>query len=246
MLTRLSKLTGTRIYGIDGVVGSVTDVFIDEIEWAVRYLLVSLSCGRDDNSSAARQVLLSPVSLEAFDPERSLIATNLDRHKIISSPVANFEEPISRQYESALVDYYGWPIYWLGRTGRECSQIVSGKPGTSNTSPSQIPSESNLRSGSEIRGFQINSFAGRAGFLKDLVLNSKSWEIEAITGDPSYWLPRENSMVSASCISEVDWDERIITVELLQDGVRSSSVSTSNRQYVIDRPWAKNPQQQPC
>ena len=107
MLTPASSLLGYSIKGIDGYVGTLMDLYMDDWQWIVRYLVVEIS----ENQESVKY-LLSPFSLGKIDHHRKEISVALSLSKIKNSPEFLTDLPISRQYELALRRYYEWPDYW--------------------------------------------------------------------------------------------------------------------------------------
>jgi hypothetical protein len=114
MRKRFSDIRNTELFSADDMglrsIGRVIDLLIEDESWNVRYLVVST------DSPLSRTVLISPSAIHTFDFESHSMVTTLTAQQIVESPLIDSDQPISREYEQALVDYYGWPIYWFGRT----------------------------------------------------------------------------------------------------------------------------------
>lgn len=59
-------------------------------------------------------MLISPISLGNVDAEQKQVSVNLTREQIKNSPDIDTHKPISRQHETVLYNYYGYPYYWSG------------------------------------------------------------------------------------------------------------------------------------
>ena len=95
----------------DGKIGHLEDLFLDVHEWIVRYLIVDtldILPGREN------KVLLLPQQVESVDTPRSEIRVSLDVQEVKDSPEYNLSDPLEREFELVLHDYYGWPQYWEG------------------------------------------------------------------------------------------------------------------------------------
>lgn len=95
------------MYGTDDYLGPCKDLYFDDSEWIIRYLVVEVSETEENTLS-----LISPFSIHKTDQTRKEIFVNLSLAKILNSPEADINLPISRQYEIALRRYYEWPVYW--------------------------------------------------------------------------------------------------------------------------------------
>lgn len=113
MRKRFSEIIGSKFYTVDNAglqsIGKVTDLLIEDGTWNVRYLVVSTVV------SLSSHVLISPAAIQKFDFNIKSIVTALTSQRVVDSPPLAADQPISRRQEQALVDYYGWPIYWLGQ-----------------------------------------------------------------------------------------------------------------------------------
>lgn len=107
MLHKAKDALGFTVEAVDGYIGTVTDIYFDDQQWAVRYLVVDVS-----GTILDQHVLISPVSVGEPDWEKRTIPVSLTRKKISASPQEQTDLPVSRQYEIALRRYYEWPIYW--------------------------------------------------------------------------------------------------------------------------------------
>ena len=81
----------------DGVEGKVADFLFDEESWIVHYLVADTS-----SPLGKRHVLILPFVVGRSDWETKRVPVNLTSAHIRTSPVLEFDMPISRQYESGL------------------------------------------------------------------------------------------------------------------------------------------------
>ena len=110
MLDRVHHLDKSTVTATDGVIGHVQDVFFDDIRWTIRYLVVDTG-----HWLSGRQVLISPYSVKPLVEAARNIDVRLTRQQVTDSPDVDAHMPVSRQHESEVVAYYGYPQYW----GRE-------------------------------------------------------------------------------------------------------------------------------
>jgi hypothetical protein len=237
MRKRFSDIKNSKVFTSEDSglcsVGEVTDLLIEDGSWGIRYLVVAT------HSPLPRNVLVSPAAIHGFDFPSKSIATMLTAHQIAESPPLESDLPISRQYEQALVDYYGWPIYWFGRVLMNPQSLDAFANNTA-TSGIDDHAPSNLRSANEICKYQIESNGGSAGVMKDLVIQMNSWTVDYATADARSWLPRESSMFSTKWISHVDWSNRRVEVDLTETVLEPVS-ARSNTPAIAGEPWSSQP-----
>jgi len=81
MLHRLSRLRGCHIHAVDGEIGHVDDVLVDERTFAVQYLVVDTS-----NWIGGKWVAISPSAVKSVDWGKLRIVVDLSRDQIKSGP----------------------------------------------------------------------------------------------------------------------------------------------------------------
>jgi hypothetical protein len=107
MLYELRQLAAIALRGRDGDLGTIADAYISAENWVIRYLVADTGRLLD-----GRRVLISSFALERIYPEAGELKTDLTREHVRRSPPK--EESISRCYEGAFNEYYGYPSYWTG------------------------------------------------------------------------------------------------------------------------------------
>jgi len=100
-------ITGQKIHAFDGELGHVDDFIIDDVTWAIRYLII-------DTASwwAGKKVLISPHWIDHISWEDFKVFVNLSRESIMQSPEYSEEELLTRDYETQLHRHYNRNVYW--------------------------------------------------------------------------------------------------------------------------------------
>jgi hypothetical protein len=109
MLCDLKALIGSPVVATDGETGSVRNFLFDDQSWKVRYLVVDVG-----NWLKRRDVVLPITALEKPDWGKRICHAHLTKDQVRNSPDVDTEEPVSRQQEIAMRDYFG-PAGKLGR-----------------------------------------------------------------------------------------------------------------------------------
>jgi hypothetical protein len=107
MLQKGGKFLDFVLFGSDEYIGAIRDLYFDDWQWVVRYVVVELT-----EPEPSPNVLISPLPFVKVDTARKEITVDLQIEKIRKSPEIDTDLPISRQYEIALRRYYEWPEYW--------------------------------------------------------------------------------------------------------------------------------------
>jgi hypothetical protein len=101
------EITKYRIAAIDGEIGHVEDLIADDEVWDLRYMVVDTR-----NWLPGKKVLISPAWISQITWSDSKVHIDLTREQIQKSPEYDPSQPINRDYENVLYDFYGRPKYW--------------------------------------------------------------------------------------------------------------------------------------
>ncbi|MBC7634699.1 MAG: PRC-barrel domain containing protein, partial [Acetobacteraceae bacterium] len=90
----------------DGEIGHVENLLIDDVAWAVRYLIVDTS-----NWWFGQHVLIAPFAVRSISWADQLITLTLSREKVKASPTWDPMAVIDQAYQQRLHTHYDWPGY---------------------------------------------------------------------------------------------------------------------------------------
>ncbi len=106
-LRSTGEVFGYHIQAIDGEIGHVEDFIADDRSWIIRYMQVDTR-----NWLPGKKVLISPRWISDISWTEQLVYVDLSRDAVKHSPEYSPAEPVNREYETRLYDYYGRPKYW--------------------------------------------------------------------------------------------------------------------------------------
>jgi hypothetical protein len=111
-LRSTSDANGHHLQALDGEIGHVEDIILDDETWAIRYFVVDTH-----NWWPGKKVLMSPQWIESVSwgerkGERKVFV-NLSRKTIKESPEYTEESLLTRDYETKLCRHYNRQRYWL-------------------------------------------------------------------------------------------------------------------------------------
>ncbi|MGE5681497.1 MAG: PRC-barrel domain-containing protein [Bacillota bacterium] len=242
MLRSIKEIEGYRIHATDGEIGKVHDFYFDDFSWNIRYLVA-------DTGSwiKSRLVLISPEALGTPSWEEQYFPVNLTMEKIKNSPPIETDENISKQMETHLSDYYGWPYYWTGLAARIPSLIPlqpeafleTERQLKKDTEEFHTPPEHNLRSTRAIVDYKIHANDGDIGNVEDFIVEDGTWSIRYIVVDTGNWLlPGKKVLVALPWIKSIDWKGSKMYVDLSKEELKESPEYDPTR--VINREFEKN------
>jgi sporulation protein YlmC with PRC-barrel domain len=223
MLLEANQLLRYKIQATDGEIGGVQDVLFDDATWMVRYLVIDTG-----GWLSGRRVLLSPVSVGEVRPEDGVLTVKLSRQRVEKSPPIDAHKSVSRQHETDLSRYYGWPVYWSGETRTVPlgaigmpGEIVPVAPPEIEKQRDQQQSDPHLRSAREVSGYHIQAQDGEIGHVEDFIVDTGTWWIQSMVVDTRNWLPGKHVSVSPRQIEVVKWDERKVFVGMFRNEIES-------------------------
>ena len=94
MLHKARDLQGDAIHAEDGEIGSVDDLYFNEEDWDVRYLVVNTR-----RWIPGRKYLVSPVAIDRDQPMRGDIRVELTREQISRCPTTTMESNLRSSVE---------------------------------------------------------------------------------------------------------------------------------------------------
>ncbi len=101
------KVMGYHIHAKDGDIGHVEDFIVDDEEWILRYLVIDTR----NWLPGGKKVSISPDWVEDVEWALTKVHVNLTVEKIKGGPEYHPVEPVNREYEIQLYDFYGRPKY---------------------------------------------------------------------------------------------------------------------------------------
>ena len=98
------EVIGYHIHATDGEIGHVEDFIVLDRIWCIRYVVVDLH-----NWRPGEKVLVSPQWIESVDWTDLKVRVEHTREELRHAPRFDPAEPVNREYETRLYDYYGRP-----------------------------------------------------------------------------------------------------------------------------------------
>lgn len=225
MFHKASEMRGTTVVATDGEVGKIDDVYFDDENWGVRYLVV-----KSGGWFHERKVLISPHAVAQAAPGDGLLHVDLSREQVRGAPPIDTDQPVSRREEIAHARYYRYPYYWSGphlwgvsvapgmqSIAADAGAAPGGAPldaGTAEHAKAEQDAidRCHLRSGREVVGYAAAARDGEVGRIDDLLIDMDSWAVRQVVVDTRKWLPGGQVAVPVSTVSHIDWATSTLTL----------------------------------
>ncbi len=234
MLRRFNDLRGYTIGATDGDIGGVEDIYFDDLGWTVRYFVVDTG-----GWLSGRRVLLSPSVVRETEAAGRRMRTDLTRRQVEESPSIDTAKPVSRQEESALQAYFGYPSYWAGPyrwgpyaypyplvAGAAPELVTEASGGTRGAEElaarERESQDQHLRSARTVAGYGIRAIDGDLGHVEDFLIDEQDWAIRYLVVDPRSWWPGPHVLVGTDWIRAVSWEDSVVEVDVTREAVRNA------------------------
>ncbi|MCB8962537.1 MAG: hypothetical protein H6651_19655 [Ardenticatenales bacterium] len=208
MLLTIAELKEYEVETTDGATGRISDLYVEDGFWFVRYLVVSSGTWLNQH-----EVLLLPDIIAEAETTSGRLHIKLTEQQLLDSPPRERHLPISRQYEEQLADHYGWARYWLPATLLGSGHAPTLPVTTTGEKP-LTPSDGGepvLRSLNELLSYELRAQPSATLPLADMVLSTRNWQLR-------YLLVAEEGVgdrpVSLDFVSQCSWEERAIQLSL--------------------------------
>ncbi|MEZ5668893.1 MAG: PRC-barrel domain-containing protein [Alphaproteobacteria bacterium] len=239
MLHALTDLQTYALHATDGDLGSVKDLYFDDSDWSVRYLVANSGFwffGRD--------VLLNADVIGAPDPDKEILPVRLTRDEIKDAPSASSHETVSQRHghgglppfisrdtTRALPPYL--PLLSMPRLGDD-EPLSSFEADIAAAAERGDP---HLRSGAAIRGYDITASDGHIGTVDDVIVGVEPWRVRYLAVDTAGWLGERVVVLSVDWIRGIDHLEKTIAMPLTRQAIKDSP--TLNSLKDLGRPFER-------
>jgi uncharacterized protein YrrD len=206
MIYSASELRGLAVHATADSIGSIKDIYFDDHHWIVRYFVVDT--GR---WLPGRQIVISPVSVQCVEMATQSLHVRMTREEIENSPGIAAHQPVSRQQELRVAEYYGWPAYWLAESTM-ATHLVTEKP----------HGDPHLRSTAEVQGHHVYALDGVLGHVEDFLVDDSHWELRYLVVNTKNWWPARRVLIDPRAAERIDWATSTVCVKLTQAEIKSS------------------------
>jgi sporulation protein YlmC with PRC-barrel domain len=227
MLLVGSVLKGYAIQASDGHIGTVGDLLFDDQSWKIRWLVVDTGTWM-----TGRMVLVHPSAIEKVDHEARGVLVSLTKQKVKDSPDIMRDQPVSRQMQYGLYDYYGWNSMWGGAGwfgaspmmagGAPSSYLDSGDTATIEREIRPDDGDPHLRSLDFLKGYHIHATDGDIGHVENFLVDDVTWDVRYLIVDTKNWWFGQHVLIAPFAVMDISWTEQRIVLNVPRDKVKAS------------------------
>jgi uncharacterized protein YrrD len=218
MLRKAHDIYGLRLLAQDGALGHVDDILFDDRNWMVRYLVATTGVWL-----IGRRVLVPRPAIKGVDSWGAEgVEVDLTTKQIEESPDLKSAEPLTRAFERATYDHYGWPLYWN----------VEGVAGGAQEQERDSVTENHLQSCRDVDSYHVHATDGEIGHVSDLIFDEATWQVRYLVVDTRNWLPGKHVLVTPDRVRHATAHDRVLYVALTRATIENAPVY--DRDTVID------------
>jgi hypothetical protein len=222
-------LKGVTVVAKDGEFGKADQLFFDDQNWAVRYLIIEIG-----KLFTGKKVLFSPKGVRRIDADG--IHVDATAMQISGSPDIDADKPVSRLMEEQLHDFYGWPYYWdypvgYGSMGTPVypgygafyapQAAAAERTGKEMMDARKRALESHLRSSREVIGYDLSAGDEIIGKTHDMLVDTDRWVIRYLIVDAGGVCHGRKLILAASWIHAISWEDRMLSTDIAGDVIKS-------------------------
>jgi PRC-barrel domain len=229
MLFAVSGLEGCPIAASDGRIGAVKDFLFDDRSWKIRWMVVDTGDWLPGRKVLVHPAAIAPLQippkprLPMLSPGELLeVSVNLTRRQIEASPEAREDDPVTRDMEALLYDYYGWDPGWGGANSSENALVAEAAEHRANGAENGPEGGPGLRSAASVSGYHVHASDGELGHVENLLADDGSWDIRYLVIATRNWWPGKVVRLARFAVIDVDWVDREVKLNVTREQVKSA------------------------
>jgi hypothetical protein len=206
MLQQASKIRGVVVEGYDGELGDVDDLYFDSYRWQVHFLVLHV-----DGIMSKERCLLSPSFIEASDWRQGRLTARMTQDLLEGT--SDFELDVHKNVARQLASPPTLQPVGSPAAGPR------GDPGDPETDQEGRPL---MRSVDEVVGYAVEARDGYAGFVQDLLVDTKDWTIGYMLVHQRNVLPSPTRQVPISWCQQFDWAADCVRMNAARHQIHAS------------------------
>jgi sporulation protein YlmC with PRC-barrel domain len=207
----LSKLIGYMVVARNKTIGTVEDLYLNDREWDIRYMVVDISHWYD-----SRNILIPPAYIKYIREDDRKITISIHPSDIRQCETPAMHPTVSHVHENEMHSLHQWPFYWRNVHGasfgpRPVSAILEKEKRELHHLLTDDSHASNLRSFSEMLGYRIEAYGVSAGKLSDLLMDEETMEVKSAIVNIQQMLSYRKVTVPWELFSRISWYDKCVS-----------------------------------
>ena len=212
MLIQTGDLWRFRVRAVDGEIGRIHDLHVDDRRWVVRDIVVDVG-----HWLTGHLVLIHPAVIGNLDRSHQTIHVALTAEQIADAPGIETHPPVARQHSVEPYEYLGLPLLL---SGLESFSPALAIPEFSRSDLSRSRHfDSHLRSLRALGHYGIEAVDGEAGHVEDWLVDVHAWRTRYAVVKTACGRSRRHVLVPVHELGAISWSARVIYAELPRDAI---------------------------
>jgi hypothetical protein len=212
MLIHAEDLWHFRVRAVDGEIGRIHDLQVDDQRWAVREIVVDVG-----HWLTGHLVLVRPAVVASSSRGRRTIAVALTAEQIADAPSVETDPAVARQHSVEAYQYLGLPLVLGGL--ESWTPVFAPAEFFESNSPRLREFDPHLRSLRELSHYGIEAHDGEAGHVADWLVDIRAWRARYAVVKTAGGRSRRHVLMPVDTLGPVSWSARVIHADLPRDAI---------------------------
>jgi sporulation protein YlmC with PRC-barrel domain len=213
----VNELIGTLVVAADGELGKVKDIYFEDKEWRVQYLVVDTGSWPFGES-----VLISPLDTALYLAEQKVLMSALTKAELKRISEDEDPRPITKRNTSLLYSHRAWPAFGRAGNGYPTLGMMKAGSGLANVAEFSVKRRRHTLSFKPIVNYDIHNSDGRLGLLKDLMMDLEKWSLPYLLFDDTSTSDRERVIIANDRVISFDSRQSLLNISISQAQFQAS------------------------
>lgn len=208
MLIQASDLWRFRLSTVDGAVGRLHDLQVNDRRWTVADVVVGLGHWLTD-----RSVILSPASVVQLDEARRSLRVALTAGELACAPSLATHPSVAEQHYVPPYQYLGLPLMVGELEAKDAGFAVAL------LERRQDPARADwhLRSLRALTHYRIEADRGTAGHVEDWLVELRNWSVAYVVVRVALGSSKRHVLLPVEWLGPISWTARVVYAGLAKD-----------------------------
>jgi len=212
MLIQTGDLWHFRVRAVDGEIGRIHDLHVDDRRWVVRDIVVDVG-----HWLTGHLVLIRPAVVVSLDHGHQTIHVALTAEQIADAPGIETHPPVARQNRVEPYEYLGLPFLLSGL--ESFSPAVAIAEFSRSDSSRFRHCDPHLRSLRELGHYGIEAIDGEAGHVEDWLVDAHTWRTRYTVVKTACGRSRRHVLLPVHELGAISWSARAIYADIPRDAI---------------------------
>ena len=215
MMVSYKQLRGFSIKAKDGTAGHVKDIYFDDGDWRIRYIV-------DENGVGAhRDTLVNREWIKEADPGEKMVELNATRQQLSLKRKSGETKVLAKEEPKRSTAQAAWELLFKQLFPASFPDSITGEKRLPMPAPWMLeigPSlekpvpQSNLQSAFDVIGYRVSTNDGKLGYVEDFIIDSKDWTVRFLVINVARGLNGKRILVSTEWVDWVSWKQHKISI----------------------------------